>query len=77
MAAGSVTCPCPLRECVFLEYDRVVDPCTNEASDPGLQNPAEWLRLGFHNMATADAAAGTGGLDNSSSSAISCPVFCC
>lgn len=23
-------------------------PCTNEASGPGRQNAAEWLRLGFH-----------------------------
>lgn len=42
-----------------------VDPCTNEASGPGRQNAAEWLRLGFHDMATADAAAGIGGLDGS------------
>lgn len=42
-----------------------VDPCTNEASGPGRQNAAEWLRLGFHDMATADAATGIGGLDGS------------
>lgn len=44
--------------------DTVV-PCSNEASGPGRQNAAEWLRLGFHDMATADVAAGTGGLDGS------------
>lgn len=42
-----------------------VSPCTNEASGPGRQNAAEWLRLGFHDMSTADATAGSGGLDGS------------
>lgn len=40
-------------------------PCTNEASGPGRQNAAEWLRLGFHDMSTADVDAGVGGLDGS------------
>lgn len=42
-----------------------IDPCTNEASGPGRQNAAEWLRLGFHDMSTADVPAGRGGLDGS------------
>ena len=42
-----------------------ISPCTNEASGPGRQNAAEWLRVGFHDMSTADFAAGTGGLDAS------------
>jgi hypothetical protein len=46
-------------------FSDTVDPCTNEASGPGRQNAAEWLRLGFHDMSTADVAAGTGGLDGS------------
>jgi len=42
-----------------------INPCTNEASGPGRQNAAEWLRVGFHDMSTADKEAGTGGLDAS------------
>ncbi|CCF32863.1 WSC domain-containing protein [Colletotrichum higginsianum] len=32
---------------------------------PGRQNSAEWIRAAFHDMATHDATAGTGGLDAS------------
>lgn len=46
-------------------FSDTVDPCSNEASGPGRQNAAEWLRLGFHDMSTANVAAGTGGLDGS------------
>lgn len=53
------------RDRVLTLSHSTVNPCTNEASGPGRQNAAEWLRLGFHDMSTADAAAGTGGLDGS------------
>jgi hypothetical protein len=36
--------------------------CTN---DPGQNIAAEWLRTAYHDMATADVVAGTGGLDAS------------
>jgi hypothetical protein len=42
-----------------------INPCTNEASGPGRQNAAEWLRVGFHDMSTADFLNGVGGLDAS------------
>lgn len=42
-----------------------VSPCSNEASGPGRQVAAEWLRVAFHDMATADARTGKGGLDGS------------
>ncbi|KAL1842674.1 hypothetical protein VTK73DRAFT_3070 [Phialemonium thermophilum] len=46
-------------------FSDVISPCTNEASGPGRQNAAEWLRVGFHDMATANTYFGTGGLDGS------------
>lgn len=42
----------------------MVYPCNNEPV-PGRFNSAEWLRTGFHDMATANAFFGTGGLDAS------------
>jgi hypothetical protein len=33
--------------------------------DPGRHATAEWIRTAYHDMATADVAAGTGGLDGS------------
>ncbi|CRK37128.1 hypothetical protein BN1708_007318 [Verticillium longisporum] len=42
-----------------------VSPCTNQASGPGRHNAAEWLRTAFHDMATANTARGTGGIDAS------------
>ncbi|KXH38644.1 WSC domain-containing protein [Colletotrichum nymphaeae SA-01] len=39
--------------------------CGFGTSIPGRQNSAEWIRAAFHDMATHDAAAGTGGLDAS------------
>ncbi|POR35238.1 Putative fungistatic metabolite [Tolypocladium paradoxum] len=42
-----------------------VSPCTNEASGPGRQNAAEWLRTAFHDMSTANTFFHTGGLDAS------------
>ncbi|KAK7715193.1 hypothetical protein SLS64_003891 [Diaporthe eres] len=42
-----------------------ISPCSNEASGPGRQVAAEWLRVAFHDMATADVRTGKGGLDGS------------
>jgi len=46
-------------------FSETISPCSNEASGPGRQNAAEWLRTGFHDMATANVYFGTGGLDAS------------
>ncbi|KAJ0118814.1 hypothetical protein J7T55_013069 [Diaporthe amygdali] len=42
-----------------------ISPCSNEASGPGRQVAAEWLRVAFHDMSTADVRTGNGGLDGS------------
>lgn len=42
-----------------------VNPCTFGGNVQGRQNSAEWIRTAFHDMATHDAKAGTGGLDAS------------
>ncbi|KOS18481.1 putative fungistatic metabolite [Escovopsis weberi] len=42
-----------------------VSPCGNEASGPGRQNAAEWLRTAFHDMATRSDYFDKGGLDAS------------
>lgn len=42
----------------------MVFPCNNELT-PGRFNSAEWLRTGFHDMATGNTFFGTGGLDAS------------
>ncbi|KAI3392066.1 hypothetical protein diail_6295 [Diaporthe ilicicola] len=42
-----------------------ISPCSNEASGPGRQVAAEWLRVAFHDMSTADVNTGEGGLDGS------------
>ncbi|OAA77589.1 WSC domain containing protein [Akanthomyces lecanii RCEF 1005] len=47
------------------KFSDTVSPCTNEASGPGRQNAAEWLRVGFHDMSTANTYFKTGGLDGS------------
>ena len=39
--------------------------CGFGENNPGQQNSAEWIRTAYHDMATADVAAGTGGLDMS------------
>src|SRR3569833_63548 len=44
--------------------DRIT-PCSTEASGPGRQNAAEWLRAAFHDMAPYNRNFGTGGLDAS------------
>ena len=46
-------------------FSEKISPCSNEASGPGRQNAAEWLRIGFHDMSTANTYFGTGGLDGS------------
>ncbi|KAJ1337165.1 Peroxidase [Microdochium nivale] len=40
-------------------------PCSFGTGQRGVQNAAEWLRVAYHDMATADVAAGTGGIDAS------------
>lgn len=47
------------------KFADTVSPCTNEASGPGRQNAAEWLRTAFHDMSTANMYFGAGGLDGS------------
>ncbi|KAH6611106.1 wsc domain containing [Trichoderma cornu-damae] len=47
------------------KFADTVSPCANEASGPGRQNAAEWLRAGFHDMSTANTFFGIGGLDGS------------
>ncbi len=47
------------------KFADTVSPCTNEASGPGRQNAAEWLRTAFHDMSTANTFFKTGGLDGS------------
>ncbi|KAI0840268.1 heme peroxidase [Hypoxylon sp. FL0890] len=48
-------------------FGGTVIPCSNEASGPGRQNAAEWLRAAFHDMATTTDLGGVraGGLDGS------------
>ncbi|KAJ9144258.1 Peroxidase [Pleurostoma richardsiae] len=74
-AAADPTWPSPIDEVEEIMFQMkdfktrnfadTILPCTNEASGPGRQNAAEWLRVGFHDMATANASAGLGGLDGS------------
>ncbi|KAL7797567.1 heme peroxidase [Trichoderma ceciliae] len=47
------------------KFADTVSPCSNQASGPGRQNAAEWLRVGFHDMSTANTFFGIGGLDGS------------
>ncbi|KAH7008142.1 heme peroxidase, partial [Ilyonectria destructans] len=47
------------------QFSDTISPCSKEASGPGRQNAAEWLRTAFHDMSTANIASGTGGLDAS------------
>ncbi|KAF2758684.1 heme peroxidase [Pseudovirgaria hyperparasitica] len=42
-----------------------VSSCGFGAGSPGIQKSAEWVRTAFHDAATHDAAAGTGGVDGS------------
>ncbi|KAK1993041.1 WSC domain-containing protein [Colletotrichum falcatum] len=47
------------------KFADAVFPCTKETNGVGRQTAAEWLRTAFHDMAPANAGAGTGGLDAS------------
>ncbi|KAI0119166.1 heme peroxidase [Daldinia grandis] len=49
------------------DFGGTVIPCSNEASGPGRQNAAEWLRAAFHDMATTTylSSIRAGGLDGS------------
>ncbi|KAI8965723.1 heme peroxidase [Daldinia sp. FL1419] len=49
------------------DFGGTVIPCSNEASGPGRQNAAEWLRAAFHDMATTTYldSVRSGGLDGS------------
>ncbi|KAH8651091.1 WSC domain-containing protein [Xylariales sp. PMI_506] len=42
-----------------------VNPCAFGVNEEGRQSAAEWIRTAFHDMATHDAIAGSGGLDAS------------
>ncbi|KAK2630538.1 hypothetical protein QTJ16_001358 [Diplocarpon rosae] len=46
----------------FLDF---INPCSFSDMGPGRINAAEWIRTAYHDMATADVYAGTGGLDAS------------
>ncbi|KAK0615933.1 heme peroxidase [Bombardia bombarda] len=46
-------------------FNDVITPCNNEAAGPGRVTASEWLRVGFHDMATANRYFGTGGIDAS------------
>ncbi|KAH7020736.1 heme peroxidase [Microdochium trichocladiopsis] len=50
---------------VRLGFIDAVNPCGFGTGRRGVQNAAEWLRVAYHDMATADVAAGTGGIDAS------------
>lgn len=53
-------------------FSSAITPCENYVTEVGLPainsrrtTSAQWLRVAFHDFATADIAAGTGGLDAS------------
>lgn len=49
-------------------FRRAITPCTNYVSGSqllGRETAAQWIRVAFHDFATADVAAGTGGIDAS------------
>ncbi|CCC09943.1 hypothetical protein SMACR_02523 [Sordaria macrospora] len=46
-------------------FNDIITPCNNEAAGPGRVTASEWLRVGFHDMATHNRVFGTGGLDAS------------
>lgn len=48
---------------IFFSPMSAVVPCEALNLGPGRSVAAEWIRAGFHDMATADVEAGTGGLD--------------
>ncbi|KAI1763016.1 heme peroxidase [Hypoxylon sp. FL1150] len=77
LAAADPTWPSPNDELEEIMYQvsgfrgrgfgGTVIPCSNEASGPGRQNAAEWLRAAFHDMATTTYLSNVraGGLDGS------------
>ncbi|KAI1776045.1 heme peroxidase [Hypoxylon cercidicola] len=77
LAAADPTWPSPNDELEEIMYQvsgfrgrgfgGTVIPCSNEASGPGRQNAAEWLRAAFHDMATTTFLENVraGGLDGS------------
>lgn len=77
LAAADPTWPSPNDELEEIMYQvsgfrgrgfgGTVIPCSNEASGPGRQNAAEWLRAAFHDMATTTFLSNirAGGLDGS------------
>lgn len=46
-------------------FNDQITPCNNEAAGPGRVTASEWLRIGFHDMATHNRFTGVGGLDAS------------
>ncbi|KAK3378435.1 hypothetical protein B0H63DRAFT_397603 [Podospora didyma] len=46
-------------------FSDAINPCTAETAGPGRVTASEWLRIAFHDMATANRFFGTGGLDGS------------
>jgi hypothetical protein len=46
-------------------FDGVATCSFSSSRDPGRRTAAEWIRTAYHDMATANVAAGTGGLDGS------------
>ncbi|KAK4162775.1 putative fungistatic metabolite [Cladorrhinum sp. PSN259] len=46
-------------------FSDIITPCNNAAAGPGRITAAEWLRTGFHDMASFNRFSGTGGLDGS------------
>lgn len=46
-------------------FSDAITPCNNQAAGPGRVTASEWLRVAFHDMATANRYTGTGGLDAS------------
>ncbi|KAJ7155090.1 heme peroxidase [Mycena filopes] len=49
-------------------FQKAITPCTNYVSGSqllGRETAAQWVRVAFHDFATADVQAGTGGLDAS------------
>ncbi|KAK4219242.1 putative fungistatic metabolite [Rhypophila decipiens] len=46
-------------------FNDQITPCNNEAAGPGRVTASEWLRIGFHDMATRNRFSDVGGLDGS------------
>ncbi|KAK3325520.1 hypothetical protein B0H66DRAFT_548554 [Apodospora peruviana] len=46
-------------------FNDQIFPCGNQAAGPGRVTASEWLRIGFHDVATANRFFSTGGLDAS------------